>query len=67
MRRSDDNAEALKTRLAAYHKSTNPLVDYYSRRKILTSVDASQAPSTVYSKITEAFAKAKSKDQVLFI
>nr|XP_017016126.2 adenylate kinase-like [Drosophila takahashii] len=31
IRRSDDNAEALKKRLEAYHKQTRPLVDYYER------------------------------------
>ena len=32
IRRSDDNPEALKKRLESYHKSTKPLVDYYSKR-----------------------------------
>ena len=67
MRRSDDNAEALKARLASYHKSTNPLVDYYGKRGILTSVDAAQKPLTVFNAITSAFAKAKSKDKVIFV
>lgn len=67
MRRSDDNAEALKKRLASYHKSTNPLVHYYSKKGILTTVDASQKAGAVYSTITAAFEKAKSKDKVIFL
>lgn len=67
MRRSDDNAEALKKRLASYHKSTNPLVHYYAKKGILTSVDASLKPSVVFNTITTAFATAKSKDQILFL
>lgn len=68
MKRSDDNAEALKTRLASYHKLTNPLVQYYSKRGILTSVDASQKATKVYEKITSAFDKAiQSKDKVIFV
>lgn len=67
MRRGDDNAEALKKRLAAYHKSTNPLVEYYSKRGILTTVDASQKADVVYNNIISAFAKAKSKDRVIFV
>ncbi len=37
--RGDDNAEALKTRLAVYHKQTAPLIDYYASRGTLKSVD----------------------------
>ena len=32
MKRSDDNAEALKKRLQAYHEQTKPLVSYYNKR-----------------------------------
>ena len=67
MRRSDDNAEALKKRLEAYHKQTKPLVDYYSKRGIHTAVDAALPPKTVFASITAAFAKATSKDKVMFM
>ncbi|XP_067934648.1 adenylate kinase-like [Watersipora subatra] len=67
MRRSDDNAEALKRRLASYHKSTNPLVNYYSQQGILTTIDAAQNPSSVFNAITTAFSKAKSKDRIIFV
>ena len=32
IRRPDDNEEALKTRLAAYHEQTKPLAEYYAER-----------------------------------
>jgi len=32
-RRSDDNPEALRTRLEAFHKQTTPLIDYYSKKR----------------------------------
>jgi adenylate kinase len=35
IRRDDDNFDALKKRLEAYHKQTKPLVDYYSFRGML--------------------------------
>lgn len=57
IRRSDDNAEALKSRLQAYHSMTVPLVDYYSKRGIHTAVNAAQTPDVVFKSITEAFAK----------
>src|SRR5439155_16437606 len=37
--RPDDNAEALRTRLEAYHDKTAPLVDYYRWQSTLKSVD----------------------------
>lgn len=38
-RRADDNEEAVRSRLVAYHGETAPLVDYYSERGKLRSVD----------------------------
>ena len=66
IRRSDDNAKALKERLEAYHKQTSPLVSYYQRRGIHTRVDAAREPSVVYAAICAAFSQAKSKDRVVF-
>jgi adenylate kinase len=67
MRRSDDNPEALKKRLFAYHQQTSPLVEYYGEKNILTSIDASRKPSQVWTAIDAAFKKAKSKDLVYFV
>lgn len=67
IRRSDDNVEALKKRLDAYHKQTRPLVDYYSKRNIHTQVNADQTPNLVFSQIQLAFSKAKTKDLVFFV
>lgn len=38
-RRSDDNEEAMRARLVAYHAQTAPLIDYYGSKGILVSVD----------------------------
>ena len=38
-RRSDDNADAVRTRLAAYHEQTAPLLPYYREQGILRAVD----------------------------
>ncbi|NEW85925.1 adenylate kinase [Rhodopseudomonas sp. WA056] len=37
--RADDNAEALAKRLSAYRAQTEPLVDYYSEKRKLLTVD----------------------------
>jgi len=58
IKRSDDNAEALKKRLESYHRSTMPLVDYYQKRGLHTAVDASKNSRLVYKDIEAAFGRA---------
>ncbi|KAK7502933.1 hypothetical protein BaRGS_00005882 [Batillaria attramentaria] len=67
IRRSDDNAEALKKRLEAYHAQTKPLVDYYSKRGLHFAVDASLPPKVVFASITAAFAVTSAKHRVMFM
>ncbi|MTI15688.1 adenylate kinase [Rhodobacteraceae bacterium RKSG542] len=55
--RSDDNAEALKKRLAVYREQTAPLIEYYGERGMLKTVDGMQAVDKVASDI-EAILKA---------
>lgn len=55
IRRSDDNVEALKKRLATYHTQTVPLVDYYARKGLHYRIDASKAADTVFSRIDNIF------------
>ena len=38
-RRSDDNAETMRTRLLAYYKDTSPLIGYYYAKGALRSID----------------------------
>ncbi|XP_068432390.1 adenylate kinase 2, mitochondrial isoform X1 [Clinocottus analis] len=75
MRRSDDNAKTLNSRLEAYHRQTVPLVKYYSARGLHTAVNAAQSPDVVFASIVAAFSAATEiperavacKDQVFFI
>jgi adenylate kinase len=39
VRRADDNAETVRTRLAAYRNQTPPILPYYRKRGLLRSVD----------------------------
>eukprot|EP01134_Creolimax_fragrantissima_P002731 CFRG2731T1 len=55
VQRSDDNAETLKSRLATYHETTAPLVDYYRQKNVLTSLDASKSPTAVWAGIQAIF------------
>ncbi|XP_031769084.2 adenylate kinase [Galleria mellonella] len=55
VKRSDDNVDALKKRLATYHAQTVPLVDYYLRRGLHYRVDAARPAEEVFSKIDNIF------------
>ncbi|CAH0562506.1 unnamed protein product [Brassicogethes aeneus] len=55
IKRSDDNVEALKKRLNAYHTQTKPLVDYYQIRGIHFAVDAAQSSRDVFKNIDSIF------------
>lgn len=67
IRRSDDNPDALKKRLEAYHKQTRPLVDYYQLRGLHHRVDASKAAFDVFDSIDSIFLKATEKKHKLRI
>lgn len=53
VKRKDDNPESLKTRLDAYHKQTKPLAEYYSKRNILSKIDASLNEEKVWQQIKD--------------
>lgn len=61
VQRSDDNASALKKRLDAYHRQTQPLVDYYGRRGLHVAVDAAKTPDTIFTDICSAITRAKAR------
>lgn len=43
IRRQDDEPETVKARLAVYHQETEPLIQYYSERRLLKNVTAHAA------------------------
>jgi len=55
-RRKDDNAETMQTRMAAYRAQTEPLLPYYSARKVLRKVDGMAAMDEVYRQIRAVLA-----------
>ncbi|KAF9428404.1 adenylate kinase [Podila epigama] len=57
VQRSDDNAEALKKRLVAYHKQTVPVVEYYKKKGLWSQVDAAQDQKIVWSSLLAIFSK----------
>lgn len=57
-RRKDDNAETMKTRMVAYRAQTEPLLPYYSARKVLKKVDGMAKMDEVYRQIRAVLAGA---------
>lgn len=61
IRRSDDNPEALKKRLIAYHTQTKPLAAYYALRGIHYKIDAAQSANSVFANIDKIFLQNRAK------
>jgi len=53
IQRSDDNEEALKKRLESYHKQTTPVVSYYQKLGLLTTLEAKESPKAVWAQIAK--------------
>ena len=51
--REDDKPETVRTRLGVYHEQTQPLIDYYTGKKILVTVDGTQNMDKVFSDIKD--------------
>jgi adenylate kinase len=54
VRRRDDNEEVVRSRLAAYHAQTEPLIDYYARQGKVRTVDGMADIGTVEKEIDTA-------------
>jgi adenylate kinase len=51
IQRVDDCEDVIKTRLETYRTQTAPLIEFYSRRGLLRTVDASQQAETVEQQV----------------
>ena len=49
--RDDDKPETVKKRLEVYHTQTQPLIDFYTERKVLVEVDGTQSMDKVFDDI----------------
>ncbi|KAG5325134.1 KAD2 kinase, partial [Pseudoatta argentina] len=61
IKRSDDNEESLKKRLATYHTQTAPLVDYYALQGIHYYINAAQSAEKVFKDIDQILLKSTKK------
>lgn len=49
--RDDDKPETVKKRLDVYHTQTQPLIDFYTERKVLVEVDGTRSMDKVFDDI----------------
>jgi adenylate kinase len=53
--RADDNPEALKVRLVAYHEETRPLIEIFQRKEYVATIDATRSVPEVQASIRARF------------
>lgn len=51
--RDDDKPETVRKRLDVYHEQTQPLIDYYTKKNVLRSVDGTKEMEEVFRSITD--------------
>ncbi|MBA0559247.1 hypothetical protein Goshw_017498 [Gossypium schwendimanii] len=51
VQRKDDTAAVLKSRLDAFHKQTQPVIDYYSEKGIVAKLHAEKPPKEVTDEV----------------
>lgn len=56
-KRADDDEEAIKNRLAAYHFMTEPLAGYYRQRGVLLAVNGEQPIASLFEELLKKMAK----------
>ncbi len=56
--RADDNEATIRQRLEAYHKQTEPLIQYYRGQGTLVSVDGNKDPHEVARGLLDSLSKA---------
>jgi adenylate kinase len=49
--RKDDNPETIKNRLKVYNEQTKPLIDYYTKKKLLVKVDGEKGIDDIFDDI----------------
>lgn len=54
LRRSDDNPETVRARLAAYHKKTKPIIKHYGKKNLLKTIDARRSIDVVTMELKRA-------------
>ncbi|KAH1248895.1 Adenylate kinase 4 [Glycine max] len=57
IQRKDDTAAVLKSRLEAFHKQTEPVIDYYSKKGLVANLHAEKPPKEVTVEVEKVLAR----------
>jgi adenylate kinase len=49
--RADDNTETVKQRLKTYHEQTKPVLEFYTNKKMLNTLNGEEEPNVIFDKI----------------
>lgn len=60
VQRSDDQPEAIETRLKVYEEQTAPLINYYAAKNMLSHLDSAGSVDSVYDNLTKVLAPYRS-------
>jgi adenylate kinase len=52
--REDDRPESIRVRMAAYEKSTAPLIEFYRKRELLLPVKAEGSPEAIFERTLDS-------------
>ncbi|RWR72040.1 adenylate kinase 4 [Cinnamomum micranthum f. kanehirae] len=59
IQRKDDNAAVLKSRLEAFHRQTEPVIDYYSKKGAVAQLPADKPPKEVTVEVQKVLSSCK--------
>ena len=59
VQRKDDTEETVKERLDVYKEQTQPLIDFYKEKELLSVVDGTKAINEVFENICDVLGKTK--------
>lgn len=62
--RDDNTVQALRKRIDSFHKFTEPVLQYYSKKKRVVEIDGTQSIEEVNDEILKSLGKQLVKDQV---
>lgn len=59
IQRSDDQREAIETRLRVYEEQTAPLISFYEKKNMLSHLDGAGSVEAVYQSLTKVLVAYK--------
>jgi adenylate kinase len=64
IQRDDDKPDVVRNRLAVYHRSTSPLVEYYEDKGLLRRFDGTLAPTEVHDHVRATISTLRLEDEL---